>query len=46
MEAIEQIFAELAAFDAIQQFPIGRRNDANVDLHRFAPADRFDRAFL
>ena len=46
MQAIEQIFAEMSAFDALQQLAVGRGNDAHVDLYRLAPANRLDRAFL
>src|SRR6516162_6682582 len=46
VQTIEQVFPEMAAFDAIQQFAIGRRNDANVDLDWFAAADRLDGALL
>src|SRR6266852_4143710 len=46
MQAIEKILAEMAAFDALQQLAVGRGDDADVDLHRLAPANRLDRAFL
>src|SRR6267378_5461814 len=46
MQAIEQIFAEMSAFDALQQLAVGRGDDAHVNLHRLAPANRLDRAFL
>ena len=46
MKAIEQIFPKLSALDAIKQFTIGCRNDADIDLYRLAPANRFDGAFL
>src|SRR6266436_1179191 len=46
MQAIEQILAEMAAFDALQQLAVGRGDDADVDLYRLAPANRLDRAFL
>src|SRR5258708_4691085 len=46
MRAIEQIFAEMSAFDAPQQLAVGRGDDAPVNLPRLAPANRLDRAFL
>ncbi len=46
VEAVEQIFAELSALDPLQQLAVGRRDDADVDLARLAPADRLHRAFL
>ena len=46
MQAIEQIFAEVSAFDALQQLAVSRGDDAHVDLYRLAPANRLDRAFL
>src|SRR5271169_2926129 len=46
VQAIEQVFAEMAAFDAVEQFSVGCRNDTHVDPHGLAPADRFHRAFL
>ncbi len=46
VQAIEQILAEMPGFDPVEQFAIGRGDDADVDLHRLAAADRFDRAFL
>ena len=46
MEAVEQILAKLSAFDAVEQFAVGRGDDADVDFDRFAAADRLDRAFL
>ena len=46
VEAVEQILAKLSAFDTVEQFAIGRGDDADVDLDRFAAADRLDRAFL
>ena len=46
VKAIEQILPEMPALHAIEQFAIGRGDDADVDLHRFTPADRLDGAFL
>ena len=46
MQAIEQVFAETAGFHVGDQIAIGGRDDAHIDLDRFAPADRLDFAFL
>jgi len=46
MEAIEQIFAEVSAFDAVEQLAIGGGDDADIDFYRLASADRFHRALL
>ncbi len=46
VQPVEQVFAELAGFRALQQIAIGRRDDAHVDLHRLAAADRLDLALL
>src|SRR5258706_10214070 len=42
MQAIEQIFAEMSAFDALQQLAVGCGDDAHVDLHRLARANPLD----
>src|SRR2546429_1414561 len=39
-QAIEQVFAKLSAFYAVEQSAVSRGNDANVDLYRLARADR------
>ena len=46
VQAIEQILAKLAVLHEVEQFAIGRRDDADIDLHRLAAANGFDRAFL
>src|SRR5260370_361669 len=46
MQAIEQIFAEMSAFDALQQLAVGRGDDAHVNLHRLSPANRLEPPFL
>lgn len=46
MQAIEQVFAELPRLGALQQVVVGRRDDADIDLDRFAGADRLDLALL
>src|SRR6185437_13150406 len=46
MQAVEQVFAEMPALDAIEQPAIGCGDDADIDLHGLAAADRLDGAFL
>ncbi len=46
MKPVEQILAEAALLDVCDQVPIGRGNETNVDLDRFARSDRLDLAFL
>ena len=46
VQAIEQVFAEAAAFDVVDQVAVGGRDDPHVDLDGLAPADRLDLALL
>ena len=46
VQTIEQILAELAVLHEVEQFTVGRRDDADIDLHRLAAADGFHHAFL
>ena len=46
VQPIEQILTKMPAFDAVEQFAVGCGHDADVDLHRLAPADRLHDAFL
>ena len=46
MQPVEQVLAERAALHEVEQLAVGRGNDADVDLHRLAAADRLDGAFL
>ena len=46
VQPVEQVLAERTALHEVEQFAVGRGNDADVDLHRLAAADRLDGAFL
>ena len=46
VQPVEQVFAERAVLHEVEQLAVGRGNDADVDLHRLAAADRLDGAFL
>ena len=46
VQAIEQVFAKMPAFDSVEQLAVGRGDDADVDFHRLASADRLNSAFL
>jgi len=46
VQAIEQVFAEMSALTRSSNLRLVAENDPDVDFHGFAPADRFDRAFL
>ena len=46
VKPIEQVFAELSAFDPVEQFAVGCGHDPHIDPDRFARADRLYGAFL
>ena len=46
VQPVEQVLAERAALHEVEQFAVGRGNNADVDLHRLAAADRLDGALL
>ena len=46
VQAVVEIFAELAVFDLLDHVAVGRRDQAEVDLDRLLRTDRIDLAFL
>ena len=46
VEAVIEVLAEAALLDEVEQALVGRRDQADVDLHGFLRADRIDLALL